>query len=533
MFEDFPHKTFTPIIYIIPLQPYKLTFMSTKKICRSLMTTIIVVTIAILGNIAVAARTLTLDECRRLALENNKQLSATRMKQEVADNAKAIAKAQYLPKVDAVGSYLHTSKDISLLNNDQKAMFSGMGTSVMTSAGQALPNMLTELASSGLITEAQGQALQQIVSKYGPSIAQTLNGVGDNIVDAFRTDTKNIWAGSIMLIQPIYAGGKIDALNKIADINRELVANEGDNAEQTVLINTEKAYWLAVSLKHKQGLAQQFYDLLKKLNGDVDAMVREGVATKADALSVSVKVNEAEMTLTQVENGLALSRMALCQICGLPISSEINLADESNESLDASTCDNASDVKKSLAFENRPEIKMLQNAADIAREGVTIARSEYLPTVALTAGYMISNPNVFNGFQKKFSGVWNVGVMFRMPIWNWFETKYKIRAAKATTRIAEMKVADAKELIELQVNQNEFKLNEAHKKVTMTQRNIKSADENLRAATIGFKEGVMTTSNVLEAQTAWLKAQTQKIDAEIDLKLAEAEMKKTLGIIKY
>ena len=57
-------------------------------------------------------------------------------------------------------------------------------------------------------------------------------------------------------------------------------------------------------------------------------MVKEGVATKADELSVKVKVNEAEITLTQVENGLSLSKMVLCQLCGIPLNSDIRLADE-------------------------------------------------------------------------------------------------------------------------------------------------------------------------------------------------------------
>ena len=140
---------------------------------------------------------------------------------------------------------------------------------------------------------------------------------------------------------------------------------------------------------------------------------------------------------------------------------------------------------------------------------------------------------LMNGFQKKFNGLWNVGVAVQIPVWNWFETKYKIRAAKAASNIASMELADAKELIHLQVNQNDFKLNEAKKRVDMTQRNIKSADENLRAANLGFKEGVMTTSNVLEAQTAWLTANTQKIDALIELRVASSELRKALGMIKY
>lgn len=68
-------------------------------------------------------------------------------------------------------------------------------------------------------------------------------------------------------------------------------------------------------------------------------MINEGVATKADGLSVRVKVNEAEMTLTKVEDGLSLARMLLCQLCGIDLSSPITLADENMEDIPLLTTD--------------------------------------------------------------------------------------------------------------------------------------------------------------------------------------------------
>ena len=59
----------------------------------------------------------------------------------------------------------------------------------------------------------------------------------------------------------------------------------------------------------------------------------EGRCSKADGLSVRVKVNEAEMTLTKVEDGLSLARMLLCQLCGIDLSSPITLADENMEDI--------------------------------------------------------------------------------------------------------------------------------------------------------------------------------------------------------
>ena len=152
--------------------------------------------------------------------------------------------------------------------------------------------------------------------------------------------------------------------------------------------------------------------------------------------------------------------------------------------------------------------------------------------MALTGGYMVSNPNVFNGFEKKFAGVWNVGVLVRVPVWNWFEGAYKVRASRNAAAIAALELSDAQEKVNLQVNQCRYKLGEASKRLRMAQKNIESADENLRCANLGFKEGVMQTTDVMTAQTAWLQAQTQKIDAEIDVKLSQVGLRKALGQLK-
>ena len=107
-----------------------------------------------------------------------------------------------------------------------------------------------------------------------------------------------------------------------------------------------------------------------------------------------------------------------------------------------------------------------------------------------------------------------------------------MKAAKAEANIARYQLADAREKVELQVNQCSYKLNEAGKKLQMAERNMERATENLRYANLGFKEGVIPTNNVLEAQTAWLAAQSGKIDAQIDLKMSELYLNKSMGTLK-
>ena len=233
------------------------------------------------------------------------------------------------------------------------------------------------------------------------------------------------------------------------------------------------------------------------------------------------------MTLMKVEDGLTLSRMLLCQLCGLPLKSAPQLADENNDNLPTESENISADVQ--TAFNNRAELSQLVTAQNIYAEKAKVERASVLPQLALTGGYMISNPNVLNGFEKKFRGTWAVGVMLKVPIWNWGETKYKVRAARTEANIASLKADEAKEKIELQVNQEAFKVNEANRKLSLSLKNLDKAEENLRTAQIGFKEGVITTSDLLMAQTAWLQAHSDKIDSQIDIKLSRAAYNKALG----
>ena len=466
-----------------------------------------------------AQHLLTLDSCRALALHNNKQLSISRVKQDVSANLRKSARTMYLPHVSVLGAYEWTSKEISILNDDQKSRLSNMGTNLAGGlAGKVLPY------ASILPTALQGQLMTDL-----SQVAGALDQKGQQVVDAFRTDTRNIFAGAVLVTQPIYMGGAITAMNKMADIGEQMASYSAEAKMQATLYDIDQAYWQVVSLCHKQKLAQSYLDLVKKLDGDVQKMIEEGVATRSEGLSVSVKVNEAEMTLTKVNDGLVLSKMLLCQLCGLPVSDNVTLADEEVEDLTA-TPETA--MPTGDAADNRPEVKLLQSTVDLSRQLTNVLKAGNLPQVLLTGGYAFSNPNVFNGFEKKFAGFWNVGVMFRVPVWNWGDVAYKVRASKGATTIATLELEEAREKIGLQVNQCSFHVAEAYKKLELAKASTRRADENLRTANLGFSEGVISSTTVMEAQTAWLQAQSQKIDAEIDVKLSQVNLQKALGQLR-
>jgi len=467
-----------------------------------------------------AQRILTLDSCRAMALRNNKQMGVSKTKQDVAANLRKSARTMYLPNVSALGGYMWTSKEISILTDAQKAALGGLGTNAVTGLQGAL----------GTIVGSLPAAAQAKIGTDMATMAGTLNQTGQGVVDALRTDTRNMFAGAVMVTQPVFMGGAIVAMNKMADISEQMAANSLEAKRQNTLFNIDQAYWQVVSLRHKERLAESFLELVKKLDSDVQKMVEEGVATKSDRLNVSVKVNEAEMALTKVTDGLVLSKMLLCQLCGLPVNEQVKLADEESNNLPIADVKAVPNME--IANMYRPELKLLQNTIDLSKQATNVLKAGNLPKVLLMGGYAVSNPNTFNGFEKKFAGFWNVGVMVHVPIWNWGDVKYKVRAAKGATTIANLELDEAREMIELQVNQKAFLVNEANKKLAMAQSNIAHAEENLRTANLGFKEGVIASSVVIEAQTAWLQAQSQKIDAEIDVKLSQVELQKALGTLE-
>ena len=482
------------------------------------------------GAPAMAQQLLSLDSCRAMAIRNNKQMGITQQKKVMAHYTTKAARTQYLPKLNVVGGYMFTSREISLLSKEQKTTLSNIGTALSGSIGEDISSVIAAMTRDGMFTPSQAEHIGAVLGNMGANVGGAINGVGQNVVNALHTDTRNMFMASAVVTQPIYMGGAISAANKMASISEQMVANDYEAKLQATLHGTDHAYWMVVSLKHKRKLADSYLKLVKKLSNDVHKMIDEGVATRADGLKVDVKVNEAEMTLTQADNGLSLAKMFLCQLCGLPLDSKITRADEDRESLPIEVV--ADDIDVNTVADNRPEVKLLENTVDLSRQVTRLARASYLPQILLSGGYSATNPNLYNGFERKFSGAWNVGVVVRMPVWNWFEGVYKVRASKAATCIAQLEVGDVREKIELQVSQSRFKMSEANRRLVMATSNVDKANENLRCANLGFREGVIPSTGVMESQTAWLQAQSQKIDAEIDVKLSQVDYKKALGTLQ-
>lgn len=479
-----------------------------------------------LGLSANAQQVLTLEECKQMAIENNNELKTAQQKIKIAGYDRNIALANYFPKITATGTYMYTSRDWKLIDDDKAAEIQKAGTTLQNDVTNKMMQIMSDKdVMTKYMTDAAFKKL--IDGLQTTDIATPINAIGQHITDALTLDMHNLCGAVVSVQQPVFMGGKIVASNQMAKYAEELAKSQYDAEHAQVLADIEQAYWQIVSIAAKKNLAENYADLLRQMGKDVDALVAEGFATPSDALTIKVKMNEAEMLYTKATNGLALAKMLLCKECGLPLDSEITLADET---LDAIPVPQMSPViSDEEVYAARPEIRSLDLAKKIYDKKVAVVRADGLPTVAVMANYAVTNPNVFNGFQNKFGGFFSAGVLVNVPIFHGTEAIQKTRKAKAEAALTQYRLDDAKEMISLQVAQLRQQEGEALEKLTMAESNLENAEENLRVATAGWNEGMIASNVVLQAQTAWLQAHSEYIETGVELQMCSVNLAKAEG----
>jgi len=503
-----------------------------------------------------AQTVLTLEECRDMAVQSSRELDQARIAMEMASYDKKIAVANYFPQVSATGAYIYNDRDIALVSDSQSELLRNAGTlmqgqlnaaasGAIGQIGSALNEKMTQLVTAiksnpALAAEYMGSPMWQTVlqmlqgvdpsSLAGlvPNIADPVNAIGADIDQSLHPDFHQVWVGAVTVEQPVFVGGKIIYSNQMAALAENLAEARFDQQYADVVTDVDQAYWQIVSIAAKKRLAESYAELLHQMERDVDLAVRAGVATDSDALQVKVKANEAEMLRTKSTNGLELAKMLLCKRIGLPLDSEIVLADESSEAIAVPELMEAKPMEQVLA--DRPETRSLTLAGEIYDRKAKVVRADYMPTVALVGNYLISNPNAFNGIQNTWDGgMFSAGVVVRVPLFHAGEGYNKYRKAQAEAKQYSSRLEDAKQLINLQVTQQRKLYDEALEKRLASESNLSSAEENLRKAQVGYEAGVVDTNTVLGAHTAWLSAHSDYLDAGIELQMAAAELRKAEG----
>jgi outer membrane protein TolC len=132
----------------------------------------------------------------------------------------------------------------------------------------------------------------------------------------------------------------------------------------------------------------------------------------------------------------------------------------------------------------------------------------------------------------EFGSDYNIGVVCNIPIFHFGDRKHTLSAARHELETASLKLEETNELLVLQLQQAVYKYGESITKTEYAVLALEQASQNLSYTEDNFKEGVLKTTELLEAQVLWQKAYSELIDARTDQKMSASNLKKITGKYK-
>lgn len=415
------------------------------------------------------AQALSIDSCRNLALQNNKQLQMASMKVKAAEQVKKEAFTKYFPKITAAA--------FAMQSNDYMIK-------------QEIPEMNLPVYDGNPMN-----LLQPTEFAYFPGMQ----------IETF--DYTNI--ASITAIQPLFAGGRIFNGNKLAKIGIEVNNELLEKQKEEVLLKTENYYWKIVLLQEKQKTLDAYYKLLKNLNKDVETAYQSGIVQKSDVLKVQLKLNDVEVKKYRLENSLEILKMAFCQHLGIEYTGSFALSD----SLSVNETPESVYVNHQQALQNRKEYALLTKSIEAEKLKKRMIIGESLPQISIGVQALY-----FDAFDKQNS----YGIAFAtvsIPISDWWGNAHKISEHKIKEEIAQTELQDKSGLMLLQMEKAYKELNESYRQIKIAEISVAQAQEHLKIISDNYKAGVVNTSDMLEAQATLQEMQDKLLEAKAQYKM--------------
>ena len=441
------------------------------------------ITLVLCALITNAQELLTLDQCRQLALDNNKRMAAANKQTQAAHYTMQSYKGNFFPNFTASGTGLYSSANGS---------FSLPGGNLPT-----------------LIPDANGQPIPNGGFAYFPGID-------------LNYKVRTVWMGGVQVEQPIFMGGKILAAYKMARLGKQMAQLNENLTATEVILETDQAYALMIKAQEMNKVAESYHTVLQELMKNVQSAYKHGLKSKNDVLKVQVKLNESELAIRKAENALRLANMNLCHLIGKPLIETLQISDDFPV-IEQALQTQVNDITA------RPEYHLLDKQVALAKQQVKLSRSELLPQVGIRGSYDYVHGLKVNEQRLFDNGGFSVMLNVTVPLFHFGERINKVRASKAQLEQVRMEQADLYEKMYLELTQAANNLDEAKLQTALADRSLEQADENRRISKGEYDAGLEPLSDHLEAQALWQQAYETKVDAHFQLYLSYVKYLKAAG----
>jgi len=421
----------------------------------------------------------TLEQIKDSALHNNFALRSAKYDVEAAQQQRKEAFTKYFPNVSGTGLWFNANKGMAQMDIDPSGMIS-------PEIGATLAQMLP---------------IEALTALNNPiSISMMKNGT----------------IGSLMAVQPVFAGGQIINGNKLAKVGEEVSRLQLQLSENEVEKTAEQYFWQLASLQEKMKTIDAVDTLLRDIYKDVDVAVRAGVAMRNDLLQVQLRQNDIESHRLKLQNGISIVKLLLSQYCGLRDTSYII-------TFQTSLPEKFNDSCLMFNVNTTPEYQLLDKQVEAANLQKKLAVGKNLPTVAVGAGY-----NYHNLLERDHS----FGMVFAtvsVPISEWWGGSHAVKRRKIAYQQAQEQLADNAELLEIRMQNSKNKVEEAYQQLQLAQRSIEQAEENLRLNRDYYRAGTSRMSDLLEAQLLYQQACDKHTDAFAEYQNKLLEYRQSIG----
>ena len=411
-------------------------------------------------------------------MRNNVAIRSAKYGVEAAQQQRKEAFTKYFPSVSGTGLWFNANK--------------GMAQTTINPSESITPELGAALAQS-LPQEAMAALANPI------SISMMKNGT----------------IGSLMAVQPVFAGGQIVNGNKLAKVGEEVSKLQLQLSENEVEKTAEQYFWQLASLQEKMNTINAVDTLLRDIHKDVDVAVRAGVAMRNDLLQVQLRQNDIQSQRLKLQNGISIVRLLLSQYCGLR---------------DTSFCISFDTVAISPSPSGEwagvsilPEYQLLHKQVEAASLQKKLTVGQNLPTVAVGAGY-----NYHNILENNHS----FGMVFAtvsVPISDWWGGSHAIKRKKIEHQKAVEQLEDNAQLLKIRMKNAWNGVEESYQQLQLAKRSIEQADENLRLNRNYYRAGTSKMSDLLEAQLLYQQALDKHTDAFADYQNKLLEYKQASG----
>ncbi len=430
------------------------------------MKRIIIVLSILCYGVVQAQQTYSLEQILDSARHNNITLRNAKRSVDAAEQQRKEAFTKYFPTISGTGFWFKANK--------------GMAKMDINMSDYITPEIAASIAQSGIIP------IEALASLGQPmSIEMMKKGV----------------MGSVVAMQPVFAGGQIINGNKLAKVGEDVSRLQLELSENEVEKTAEQYYWQIVSLEEKLNTVNAVENLLADINKDVTVAVKAGVAMRNDLLQVELRQNDVESQKLTLNNSISILRMILAQYCGLQ-STDFTLSyDPEVQSPMLEKQDHQ------LALLNTPTYKLLDKQVEAAKLQHKMTVGSYLPTVAVGGGL------VYHNMMESGHSFGMLMATVSIPISDWWGGSHAIKRKKIERQKAIDQLADNSELLKINMQSAWNNLEEAYKQLTIAQRSIEQATENLRLNRNFYQAGTSTMSDLLEAQLLYQQALDKRTDA--------------------